>query len=69
MTANTKGVGYASGDTVKSMGDFLNTLTETSLKSGWHIPHTVIEHGEGEESIVIGVRWLPAPGQYVAEIR
>jgi len=63
------GVAYANASQLKSLADYIQGLTISATETGWHSPNMIVTLGEGEEAIVIGVRWLNHTGEYVAEIR
>lgn len=61
------GAAYASSRHLAALADYLDRMTEASRDTGWHSPQLMASLGEGEESIVIGVRWIS--NAYHAEIR
>lgn len=69
MTAADGGAALASSQVLLGLGAFLSAMTTASRESGWRAPAMVIGLGEGEEEILVGVRWLASSEQYAAEIR
>lgn len=65
------GPGYATSDALARLAEALRRLTETTRETGWHTPSLVLSHGNGEEEVAVGVRWIDVGdgGYYVAEIR
>lgn len=68
MTASN-GASYVTAAQLAQLGTFLQTLTAASHETDWRTERMVVSLGEGDEEILVGVRWLANADEYAAEIR
>jgi hypothetical protein len=64
--------GLATAQALGTLAEYLQAMTDLTLKTGWHVPQMVVAAGEGEEELVVGIRWIAVGdggGYYAAEIR
>lgn len=65
--APSGGAALATSTQLKTLGEFLEHLTAATNDTGWRTTGLVASLGDGEEAIVVGIKWIN--GAYYAEIR
>lgn len=61
------GAAYASAEQLAKLAQHLRLLNDATHETGWVTPSMIASFGEGDESIVVGIRWVG--DAYFAEIR